>query len=369
MADVRTVAPQWIDSNEALAGLVEHCGPVVAIDTEFMRTSTYFPIPGLYQIGTDARVFLVDPLAIDDWQPLQQLIEAPDRVTVMHACSEDLEVFNSHLGLAPSTLFDSQLAHAFLSPDYSLSYARLVEHYCDVALDKGATRSDWLQRPLTDTQIHYAAADVRYLVEISRTQREQLESLGRSSWFDEESVRHTRYQAPYPELYYRQIKGAWRLDDAGLARLQALASWRETEAMALNRPRGRVVKDEVLLTLAKAEQFGDGLLHKHLPGGAVRRFGDALAAAWHGEGNTREPLQRPDVPLTQGQNKLLSALKTIVQAQAQELGLAPELLGRKRDLETAIRCYLQDGSLGPYEDSWRSALLAEPFRNALRDAA
>ncbi|MEM1231877.1 MAG: HRDC domain-containing protein [Pseudomonadota bacterium] len=369
MAEVRQAQPQWIDSNEALAAAVARCGPVIAVDTEFMRTSTYFPIPGLYQIGTEQEIFLVDPQAIDDWQPLQALLEAPDRSTVMHACSEDLEVFNNHLGLAPSTLFDSQLAHAFLSTDYSISYARLVDAYCGVELDKGATRSDWLQRPLTQTQIFYAAADVRYLVEIRQQQRDALEALGRWRWFEEESRRHTRYQAPYPERYYLQMKGAWRLADEALQRLQALAAWREGEAMALDRPRSRVVKDDVLLALASADYFGEGLLHKHLPGGAVRRFGGDLARAWAGEDPVGEPLVRPEPPLTVGQSKVVTALKRIATAQAETLGLAPELLGRKRDLEAALRSHLRGEGLGLFSTGWRAPLLENAFLDALQAAA
>lgn len=361
MADQQVRAPIWIDSNAALADAVRGFGEVIAVDTEFIRTDTFFPIPGLYQIGSGDDVFLVDPTTVDDWVPLQAVIEDPDCVKVMHSCSEDLEVFHSHLGLAPASLYDSQLAHAFLTTDYSVSYARLVAHYCDIELDKGETRSNWLQRPLTDRQIHYAAEDVRYLVDIYHTQREALAENGRLDWFFEDLAVQCRYQPPYPERYYLNMKSAWRLDDAALTRLRDMAAWREQEAMARNLPRNRVIRDEHLQVLAGARSLTTDALHDTLPSGVVRRFGDDLLRAWAGDFAVTEPLEQPPAPLSQGQGKVVNALRAIGKSQADALGVAPELLARKRDVEAALRSHLAGAGLERFDNGWRAELLREPF--------
>lgn len=365
MADSNTAAPIWVDSNAGLAEAAQQFGDVIAVDTEFIRTDTFFPIPGLYQIGTESAVFLVDPLAVDDWLPLQAAIEDPACVKVMHSCSEDLEVFHSHLGLSPQSLFDSQLAHAFLTTDFSMSYARLVHHYCDVELDKGETRSNWLQRPLTDRQVHYAAEDVRYLVGIYHRQRQALVDCGRLDWFLEDLAVQCRYQPPYPERYYLNMKAAWRLNPTALGRLRDLGRWRETEAMARNLPRNRVVRDEHLLTLAENGNLTRDAIFDVLPGGVARRFADALRSAWAGDAPVEEPLESPPQPLTQSQGKLVNALRDIGKKQAASLGVAPELLARKRDVETALRSHLDGGGLARFDSGWRADLLRESFVDLL----
>jgi hypothetical protein len=151
----------WIRDNDSLG---QHCAewqhlPFVALDTEFMRVDTFYPIAGLIQIGDGERAYLIDPLTIDNWQPLAALLENPAVVKVLHACSEDLEVLLRLTGSLPAPLFDTQLAAAYLNLGFSMGYSRLVKEVLDLDLPKGETRSDWLQRPLSETQISYAAED------------------------------------------------------------------------------------------------------------------------------------------------------------------------------------------------------------------
>jgi ribonuclease D len=117
---------------------------VIGLDTEFIRTRTFYPIPALYQVATPDATYLVDPLPIDRWDGFADLLCDPDATIVMHACSEDLEVFARHLQIQPAGLFDTQVAEGFLGPDFSLSYAALVARYGGATLAKQATRSDWL---------------------------------------------------------------------------------------------------------------------------------------------------------------------------------------------------------------------------------
>ena len=158
----------WIRDNDSLG---QHCAewqnlPFVALDTEFMRVDTFYPIAGLIQIGDGERAYLIDPLTIDNWQPLSALLENPAVVKVLHACSEDLEVLLRLTGSLPAPLFDTQLAAAYLNLGFSMGYSRLVKEVLDLDLPKGETRSDWLQRPLSETQISYAAEDALHLAEV-----------------------------------------------------------------------------------------------------------------------------------------------------------------------------------------------------------
>ena len=153
----------WIRDNASLA---QHCAswrnlPFVAVDTEFMRVDTFYPIAGLLQVSEGERAYLIDPLLIDDWAPFAALLQDPAVVKVLHACSEDLEVFLRLTGSLPVALFDPQLAAAYLNLGFSMGYSRLVQAVLNIELPKGETRSDWLQRPLTANQVRYAAESVR----------------------------------------------------------------------------------------------------------------------------------------------------------------------------------------------------------------
>ena len=143
----------YIDSNSALAECANGWQGTLAIDTEFMRSDTFFAIPGLYQLAAAGDIYLIDPLSVDDWSPLVEALEDARQPVVMHSCSEDLELFYSHLGVRPNRLIDTQLAHAFLTDTFSISYAGLVDHWQQVEVSKDATRSDWLKRPLTAAQL------------------------------------------------------------------------------------------------------------------------------------------------------------------------------------------------------------------------
>ena len=166
----------WIRDDQSLA---EHCRdwhqlPFVAVDTEFMRVDIFYPKAGLIQIGDGQRAFLIDPLLIGNWQPLADLLEDCGVVKVLHACSEDLEVLLRLTGKLPQPLFDTQLAAGYLNLGFSMGYSRLVQEVLGIELPKGETRSDWLQRPLSETQISYAAEDAVHLAELFTVLRPRL---------------------------------------------------------------------------------------------------------------------------------------------------------------------------------------------------
>ena len=363
-----TNRPVWVGSDADLARAAAQWRGPIGVDTEFQRTDTFFPIPGLYQIAAGADIWLVDPLAIDDWAAFIGVLRDANTVKVLHACSEDLELFHCHLAVQPEGVFDTQLAFAFLSDNFSLSYAGLVESLLGVRLPKHHTRSNWLRRPLSADQIRYAGEDVAFLVDMHAALKARLQAAGRWSWFVEEMGRNGRYTPREPLSYFAGVKAAWRLSGAQLAVLQALCAWREECAMAEDIPRNRVVWDEHLIEFAQRDRLDQRALHQVLPAGVARRYGDVLIGA-HAQGRNAPPQAPIARPISQKKGGLFKVLRDIGRRRAEELGIAPELLARPRDIEHCIRHHRATGSLSDAYSGWREPLLGSPFREVLERSA
>lgn len=355
----------WIADNTSLAQAVAKWGDDIALDTEFIRTDTYYPLPGLYQVASSDHVYLIDPLAITDWQPFSDYLLDPDTVIVMHACQEDLELIHHQLGLAPVNVFDTQLANAFVSTDFSLSYAALVERTLGVALQKHATRSNWLQRPLTDEQIHYAVEDVVYLRKVYEHLNGALEQLDRRDWYDEDMRGRAQYTPVVPENYFQNVKKAWQLNRDQLAILQTLCAWRERTAQREDVPRSRVIWDEHLLSFAREEQLSTRYIQELLPRGIAQRYAQQLLEQ-HSIGRDSVSPELLPKPLSTAQNGQLKALRSAALAVVENMELAPELLARKRDIEGCLRHYLEFQELSDIYQTWRGDLLADIFLQKLQ---
>lgn len=358
------ISPEWVTSNEELAQAVSSWGSVIGLDTEFQRTSTFFPLPGLYQVVSGESVYLIDPLVITEWGPLVEALEDPARVVVMHACGEDLELMLHHLGARPARVFDTQLAHAFVSTDFALSYTNLVRAHIGAEMGKAQTRSNWRKRPLTEAQVLYACEDVAHLLELHERLSDQLQSLHRLHWFEEAMTDHGRYDPSEPDRYYLGMRKAWRLKGEQLAVLKQLASWRERVAMREDVPRNRVVWDEHLVTFAERRELSEKLIWDLLPKPVARRYGKDILAE-HRTGRAAEPLPRLEPPLTQRQGEVSKALREVARAQAEDQRMSQELLARKRDIESCIRQYLRTGELSREYSGWRESLLGDRFRDIL----
>jgi ribonuclease D len=364
----------WIRDDASLA---EHCAhwqslPYVALDTEFMRVDTFYPIAGLLQIGDGASAFLIDPLSITQWQPLTQLLENPGVIKVLHACSEDLEVLLRLTGSLPAPLFDTQLAAAYLNLGFSMGYSRLVQEVLGIELPKGETRSDWLQRPLSDTQVSYAAEDAVHLAEVFEKLRPQL-SEDKYAWVLEdgaELVAQLRREVNPLELY-REAKLAWKLSRAQLAVMRELCAWREHEARARNLPRNRIVREQSLWPLARTQPDNLQALAKieDMHPRTVRQDGEHIlelikrAASVPAE---QWPQALPE-PLPIEASAVLKQLRAIGQAEAERLDMAPELMLRKKTLEALLKSGYPDG---PYQlpDSlrgWRRERMGQALLDSL----
>lgn len=350
---LETLLPEWL------------AAPAVALDTEFFRERTYFPIAGLIQLSIGGPVYLIDPLAIDDLTPLRRLFEAP-MVKVLHSTSEDLEVFQRVLGCLPAPLADTQTGAALAGYRYGIGYQALVEELLGEPLDKGETRSDWLRRPLTARQRHYAAMDVAWLLPVYRQLHARLEGLGRLSWWEEESARTLldARQPLSPSDSWRRLKGAGRLRAHELAVLRSVCEWRELEARGSDLPRGHVIKDAVCLELARraprnlpALAACEGVLPQQ-----VKRYGAALLQVI-AAGRASLPAGYPAVPraFDRRESGRLQQLRERVEERAAALHIAPELLARRRDLESLLR----DGALPASLCGWRDAEIGQALLAAV----
>lgn len=357
----------WVDSDSALAAAAAHWRGVVGLDAEFQRTDTFHPIPALYQLASEAGVWFVDPLAIEDWTPFVEVLADPATVKVLHACPGDLELIHHHLGLHPNNLFDTQLAHAFLSEEISVGYAALVEALLGRKLPKHQTRSDWLRRPLSEEQLRYAEQDAAHLPALYAKLQGTLRASGRWNWFAEDMARLGRHVPKDPSAYFASLNKAWTLDGRQLAVLRSLCAWRERRAMADDLPRNWVVCDEHLFAFAQRDALAVADVQRALPKGVARRYARALVRA-HRQGRhapSAPPLPRPP---SSAQNRLLAKLRTIGRQRAAALGLAPELLARRRDLQQCVRCHQANGQLPEAFRGWRHAQVGEQFAACLANA-
>jgi ribonuclease D len=367
----------WIRDDLSLA---EHCRdwrqlPFVAVDTEFMRVDTFYPKAGLIQIGDGKCAFLIDPLLIGNWQPLAELIEDRNVVKVLHACSEDLEVLLRLTGKLPQPLFDTQLAAGYLNLGFSMGYSRLVQEVLGIDLPKGETRSDWLQRPLSETQVSYAAEDAVHLAELFSALRARL-SDDKYAWVLEdgaELVAQLRREVQ-PDSLYREVKLAWKLSPQQLAVLRALCAWREREARLRDVPRNRILKEHALWPIAKSQPTNLAALARidDMHPRTLRQDGETLlqlikhAASLPAE-QWPEPLPEP-LPIEA--SGILKQLRAVGQAEGQRLGIAPELMLRKKTLEALLKSGYPDG---PYTlpDSlrgWRRERMGQALLDSLAGA-
>ncbi|SFP92024.1 ribonuclease D [Pseudomonas borbori] len=364
----------WIRDNASLA---QHCAgwhslPFVAVDTEFMRVDTFYPIAGLLQVSEGERAYLIDPLLIDDWAPFAALLQDPAVVKVLHACSEDLEVFLRLTGSLPVALFDTQLAAAYLNLGFSMGYSRLVQTVLNIELPKGETRSDWLQRPLSETQISYAAEDVLHLAEVYNLLQQQL-SAEKNAWVLEDGAELVANlgREIAPEDAYREAKLAWKLSRAQLAVLRELCAWREREARARNQPRNRIIREHSLWPLARTQPNNLVALARidDMHPKTVRQDGEFLLQLIKDAAAT-PPAEWPEAlpePLPLEASALLKKLRAIGQREGERLNIAPELMLRKKTLEALLKSGYPNG---PYQlpDSlrgWRRELMGQALLDCL----
>lgn len=354
--------PIWITSNDDLASYCQawQQQDFICLDTEFVRTSTFYPKTGLVQVADDQACYLIDPLEISDWSSFADLLRDSSVVKVFHACSEDLEVCHRLTGTIPSPVADTQIGAALASLGGIMGFQRLVKAVLDIDIDKGETRSDWLQRPLRPQQIQYAVADVYFLHQCYGRLKTLLTDMNRLAWWQEDCARLIelgQISEDYSQQY-RKVKLAWKLRPQEQYILQQLACWREKTARIWNVPRSQVVADNVLWNMARFQPEHQGDLTRAGMKPHVRnKEGEGVLniikqAQLVEDSFWPEALDRPLSPQA---GELLKVLKKAVSARADSIDIPADMLVKKKTLEALMR---SGYPRGPYRlpeilEGWR----------------
>ena len=341
--------------SELAAAVAE--APIVAVDTEFVRESTYFPTLCFVQLATDKVAACVDCLADLDLEPLLEVLLAPERSWVLHSARQDLEVLWHRFGRQPSRLLDTQVAAALVGFAPQLGLRDLVAEMLGIQLDKSHTRTDWRRRPLANAALNYAIDDVRYLLPAWERLRARLVELDRLEWFEEDTRRlvETPPTADAGTLLER-MRGAAALTAETRAAALALVRWREKRASEADRPRRWILSDELVIRIARAMPQTPAQLRAvpELPARLAARSGSAMLAALEAsrssklrsEADRALPAARPD-------KDKLRALQAFVRERAEQLGIHSEVLATRREL-SALAAGLAPATLA---DGWRAAVL------------
>ncbi|MBC8195454.1 MAG: HRDC domain-containing protein [Actinobacteria bacterium] len=341
----------------------------IAVDTEFHRERTYFPKVALIQIAWSGGLALIDPLEID-LTPMAALLES-ETLWVMHAAGQDIEVFQRACGTAPHRLFDTQLAAGFIGMS-SPSLSALHQQELGFRLAKGDRLTDWLARPLTESQLSYAASDVAHLLEIHDRLMLNLRDRGRLEWAiaECEEMLEREITRREPEDAWRKIKEARNLGGKAKMVVRSVASWRERRAADIDIPVRHVLPDLAVVAIAqKAPTTTEdlrkvrGVDGRHLKGDVARGILEAVASA-----SELQPLPAGD-ERPPGREREARAAVTLVSAWvsqlARDLEIDPVLVGTRSDIEALVR----GGGDSRMSHGWRHDLVGEPVDELLSGRA
>lgn len=355
---------QLITTNEQLHNYCSTINDVTsfALDSEFVRTRTFYPQLGLLQLFDGHNTVLIDPLNISNWSELIIKLRINKIEKYFHACSEDIEVFLHHFDFVPLPILDSQILAAFLDNPLSTGYAALVKKYLDIDLDKSETRTDWLQRPLTDKQCQYAANDVVYLLPLMVKLKELVTQKGwlAAAYEECDNAVKRRRVVVKPEKAYLQIKNAWQLRPNQLAILQKLAYWRYNYAKEYDIALNFVVHEEVLWKIARYQPKSLAELSSlGLKGKEVRLFGNMLLAILNQPIVNIDPIKRVvDYP---DYKKWSVTIKESAAVIAQDTQLNEAILVSKRHIDEFVQWLHSEREYQPeLLSGWRGELF-KPF--------
>jgi len=338
----------------------------VAVDTEFLRETTFWPQLCLIQLSGPDLDAIVDPLVPGiDLKPFFALMADTSVTKVFHAARQDIEIIFNRGGLIPHPIFDTQVAAMVCGFGDSASYDTLVQKICNVQLDKSSRFTDWSHRPLSEKQLDYAIADVTHLKDVYQHLKGELERENRTSWLTEEmAVLESRETYDlHPENAWMRLKMRIR-KPIELAILQQLASWREREARARDVPRGRVIKDDAIFEIAQQQPRDVEALARlrTIPRGFERsQNGTAILAAV----NAALAIPKADLPkvpkpanLPEGTGAAVEMLKVLLKLIAEKHGVAAKIIATSDDLD-GLASRGTDAETAALH-GWRREIFGEP---------
>lgn len=363
----RTLQYRWVDRQADLDEVVEvlRNEPRYALDTEFHRERTYYPKLALVQVAwrtaAGQQIALIDPLAVD--VKVFDTLFASDSLCVIHAAQQDLDVLTHAVGSVPRRMFDTQLAAGFVGYG-TPSLVSLLQGEVGVSPAKGDRLTDWLRRPLTDSQCQYAAVDVEYLLELHERLVAKLAEAGRIAWSEDacEELRTRPTSGSHPEDAWLRLKDARSLRPSARAVAQSVAAWRERRAMRTDVPVRQVLPDLAILGIsqrapsnAKELTQARGVDDRHSRGGLAEEILEAVRAA-KGRPAPSAPPSADD--LDRSMRPAVALVSAWVAQLARDERLDPALLATRADI-VAFLGGDDDARLG---SGWRNELVGEGIR-------
>ncbi len=346
---------------------------MLALDTEFLRERTFRPQPCLLQVGTHDEQAAVDVIALtgEALAPLRDLLFDRARVKVLHACSQDLEIFQILFGDIPDPVFDTQVAAAFVGHRLQMGYGALVEAVCGVHLPKTESLTDWTRRPLDPEQVSYAEDDVRYLPAVYDGLVAELVRLDRLTWVlpEMEALVAKARCAADPEDAFRHVKRVGTLNGRQLAVCREVAAWRERKAAQRDVPRKWLRADEVVIEVSKRMPCTQERLRRVRGTAQLKeKDGDAIVLA------VRRGLSCPQdrcprvvhrARPTQESESVVDLMNALVRLVAERESIAPQLLSGRDDL----MAFLDDPASSRLGEGWRRDLMGDILSDLLAGRA
>ncbi len=369
-------AEPLISTPAGLRDLVEHlraCGRF-AFDTEFVSEETFEPVLCLIQVATRERLAVVDALAVRDLAPFWEVVIDPAVEVVMHAASEDLRICRFQTGKVPRRVYDVQIAAGLVGFGYPLSLGNLVNQALQVTLPGGETRTDWRRRPLSAAQLRYALDDVRYLLDLGDLLDCQLAQRNRKAWAEAEFAELVRsLQRRAEEDRWRRLPGLHQLSRRGLEVARRLVEWRFDEAKRTNRPLRQLLRDDLLVAIAKRQPTNRRdleLLRDFNRPHLLSKSGEILATIVEAQAVPPEHLpEPPDRPEEgPGLSMVVNLLSAALAKCCAQHNVALGLVGVSHDLKELIRWHLDNRPVNSRPElarGWRDEVCGETLLDVL----
>jgi ribonuclease D len=351
---------------ESLCGRLQS-QDLIGIDTEFVSEDTFYPELCLIQVATADEMAVIDTIAVQEVNLFWKVLTEGDHVTILHAGREEMNFMLRAVGKSPKNLFDVQLAAGLCSNEYPSAYGSVVNKFLGHQPAKGEQRTDWRQRPLTKAQINYALEDVRHLLPLHKRLLQILDEQNRQAWFDEEMENwQDEVVAASTRKDWRRVSGIGKLGSQGLAIVRELWHWRHEEAKERNRPQRRILRDDLIVEMAKRKVDSPQrvMAIRGMERGGLKRKADELAEC------VRRGLESPEEKQPSGGRKHVPPqLNLLAQFLAPALGsvcrratVAASLAGTASDVRELVAYHLELGTdheekLPALARGWRAELV------------
>ncbi len=359
-----------ITNNDTLIQFYNKCikEKVLAIDTEFIRENTYYPILCLVQIASENFTAIIDPLSDINMNPIWKILSNKSILKVFHAGRQDIEIFFNLTGKIPKPIFDTQIAAMFCGLGDQVGYNMLVYKFLGITINKESQFTNWLQRPLTKSQLTYALSDVSHLIKVFPLLKKNIKDSSREKWVEKETeyLSNKRTYIINPKEVWQKIK-IKNLNRETLNVLKYLAEWREIECKKRNIPRNRLIRDEVLVSLSQLKPMNKILIKnirgipKTISNKDLNKILEVIKLT-----QSIDPKKWPKLPKYSKKSNVdkgsLDLLKLLLLNCSQESGLAEKLIADTDDLRSILNG--QNDDLKIYT-GWRNEIFGKLVNSLL----